>query len=153
MNELSPRAIRWEPAIAIPDSPCADFVLKSYEDGVLKLTLRYSWVNENNFDLVLTFSEVRAFRTFWDGDGDDRIIDLNPPRCSGRHSGFIWPLLEIEQSRWLSSGNFATSIFIAEGTRQLPWHHYRLITLERSVDVLARGAIAGEWVASVTPGK
>jgi hypothetical protein len=153
MIALAPKAIRWEPAVGIPESPCADFMLESYETGIAKLMLRYSWVKGNSFDLLLTFSETRAIRTYWDGDGHGDTLDLNHPRCSGAHSGYIWPLLEIEQSRWLNCGDFATSIAIAEATKQLPWRHYRILTLERSLDVLARGAIVGEWVAPANPGE
>jgi hypothetical protein len=145
MTALSPKAIRWEPTIAIPETPCADFMIESYETGVLNLTLRYSWIKGNSADLLLTFQETRAIRTFWDGDGDGSQSDLESPRCADAQ--WIWPLLEIEHSRWLSSGNFTASIAIAEATSQLPWRHYRVLTLERSIDVLARGAILAEWVA------
>jgi hypothetical protein len=147
MIALSPKAIRWEPTEEIPETPCADFTLESYETGVLKLTLRYSWIEGNNYDLMLTFSDVRAIRTFWDGDGDGSQTDKEPPRCIGANSQFTWPLLEIEQSRWLNSGAFATSIAMVDASNELPWRHYRVLTLERSVDILARGAIPGKWVA------
>ena len=153
MIALTSKALRWEPTTAIPETPCADFTLESYETGTLKLTLRFSWVKGNAFDLLLTFSEVRAIRTFWDGDGDGSLSDLEPPRCSGPYSGYIWPLLEIEQSRWLNSGDFAASIAIADGTSQLPWRHYRVLTLERSLDILARGTILTEWMAPAIVGE
>ena len=41
------KALRWEPIAGIPELPCADFKLESYESGVLKLTLRFSWVKGN----------------------------------------------------------------------------------------------------------
>ncbi len=152
MIALTSKALRWEPTTAIPETPCADFTLESFETGVLKLTLRFSWIKGNSSDLILTFSEVQAIRTFWDGDGYGSQTYLEPPYCSGSFSGYIWPLLEIEQSRWLNSGDFAVSIAIAEAHSQLPWRHYRVLTLERSLDILARGTILSEWIAPAIVG-
>jgi hypothetical protein len=148
MTALSQRVSRWEPVADIPDSPCGDFKLESCEAGNATLTLRYSWVVGNDADLVLSFSEVNAIRTFWDGDGDGVKSDGEPPRCSGVHAGYIWPLLLVEPSAWLRSGAFDTSLFIAESMNREPWRHYRVITLERSVDILARGTILGHWIAA-----
>ena len=141
------RVARWEPVADIPDSPCGDFLLESYEAGKAKLTLRYSWVKGNDSDLILNFHEVVSIRTFWDGDGGGVMSHEEPPRCLGLHAGFIWPLLLVEQSAWLESGQFAASIAIAEALKEEPWQHYQVLTLERSVDILARGAITGHWIA------
>ena len=146
MNALVQNAARWEPMADIPETPCADFKLKSSESGTLELTLRYSWIAGNKMDLALNFSDVRAIRTHWDGDGDGPLAP-EPPRCTGAHSMFIWPLLLVAPSRWLASDNFAASISIAEALAEEPWQHYRVLTLERSLDVLARGAIDGAWAS------
>lgn len=146
MTTLHQEAVRWEPVANIPDTPCADFFFESYETGRMRLVLRYSWVRGNQADLELEFADVRAIKTFWDGDGDHPIY-AGAPTCSGVHSGYRWPLLEITTSTWLRGGNFATSIAIAELRGEEAWRHYNILTLERSLDILARGSIRGEWVS------
>lgn len=145
MTDLRQGAARWEPVPDIPETPCADFSLESDETGRLRLLLRYSWIRGNQADLALDFADVRAIRTFWDGDGDGSIYDC-VPRCSGTHSYYLWPLQEISRSDWLGSGNFVASVEIARARGQEPWRHYRIITLERSLDILARGSISGRWI-------
>jgi hypothetical protein len=146
MTAIIQKAVRWQPLSGIPETPCADFALESYETGILKATLRYSWITGNDKDLMLELSEVLSIRTFWDGDGDGLIDD--PPRCAGADSRFIWPLLKIEHSKWLYGGNFDVSIHIAESLGKEPWQHYRVLTLERSLDIIARGTVHGKWVAA-----
>jgi hypothetical protein len=121
-------------------------MLESFEAGSLKLTLRYSWIVGNSSDLMLNFPEVRAIRTFWDGDGERDQFNTEPPRCAGERVGYIWPLLEIESSRWMESSAFSTSMAIAQALGQEPWRHYQVITLERSLDILARGTVTGVWL-------
>jgi hypothetical protein len=145
MDRMVEKAARWEPVGGIPQTPCADFTFESCEDGRLNLTLRYSWVRGNDADLVLEFAEVRALRTFWDGDGDQPRFD-DPPRCLGNDNQYVWPLLIIEPSAWLRNGSFAVSIHIADSMNEQPWRHYRVLTLERSIDVLARGPVVGRWL-------
>jgi hypothetical protein len=150
MTVFHQEAVRWEPVPNIPETPCADFTFESYETGRLRLLLRYSWIRGNQSDLVLDFAGVRAIGTFWDGDGDHPKYE-SAPRCSGVHGAYLWPLLEIGGSHWLGSGNFAASIAIAEVCGEEPWRHYRILTLERSLDLLARGPISGRWVSGVMP--
>ncbi len=128
----------------IPEAPFEDFALESAGEGGLALALRYPAVGENSTDLILEFTEVRAFRSFWDGDGDGPWDD-DPPRCSGTYECYIWPLLTVQPSRWLASGQLATSQAIADGLVEEPWRHYQVITLNRSLDVIARGAVRAHW--------
>jgi hypothetical protein len=146
MSQHLEKVSRWEPIPDVPESPCADFKLESLETGKAKVTLRYSWVLGNTADLELLFADVNAIRTFWDGDGDAAQTDGDPPRCSGRHAGYIWPLLIVEPSAWLNTGHFATSVAIAEAMNKPAWRHYRMLTLERSLDVLARGIVLAHWI-------
>ena len=146
MNVVEQKFERWSPLSDIPDSPCADFCMESVESGKLILTLKFSHIAGNDErDLVLSFSDVLATRTFWDGDAPvvGRIAD--PPRCSGQHSTFIWPLLRADKSHWLNSGDFDTSIAITDALKQGAWEQYTVLTLERSIDVLARGEVHATW--------
>jgi len=147
MTTATQLAVRWEPIDNIPDSPFADFDLQTFGQGRLRVLVRYSGVTGNPHDLLLEFTDARGFRSFWDGDGDGPL-DNEPPRCSGANQRFIWPLLTLERSRWLDGGQFATSQAVAAALGEEPWRHYRVIALERSLDVIARGAIRADWVSA-----
>ena len=141
-------AVRWCPLADIPETPIEDFVLESARAGQLSLVLRYSQIPVNSDrDLMITFSDALALRTHWDGDAPvvGRLID--PPRCAG-DTRCIWPLLIVSNSRWLTSGDFDTSIFIAECMKTEPWQQFSILTLERSIDIIARGEVSAKWVAA-----
>jgi hypothetical protein len=148
MTPLQQKALRWCPTSDIPETPCYDFSLESSGTSQLRLTLQYSKIRGNpDRDLVLIFSDVCAFRCYWDGDG----VDLGTPRplcASPAFRGYPWPLLTIENSRWIASADFATSRYVAEAFAEEAWQHFRVLTLERHLDVLARGAVAAEWINS-----
>jgi hypothetical protein len=141
--------IRWRPLADIPETPCADFVLESPQAGRLRLALRYSDIVGNiDRDLSITFSDALAIRVHWDGDAPvvGRLTD--PPYCaSDKFSGYIWPLLIVKDSRWLASGDFDTSVAIAAAMNKEPWQQFTVLTLERSIDVIARGEVSAKWVA------
>ena len=68
---------------------------------------------------------------------------IDPPHCaSDKFSGFVWPLLIVKNSRWLASGDFDTSVAIAAGTNKEPWQQFTVVTLERSIDIIARGDVS-----------
>jgi hypothetical protein len=142
--------IRWQPLTDIPETPCEDFVLESSQAGQLSLVLRYSLIPGNpDRDLMIDFSEALALRVHWDGDAPvvGRLTD--PPRCaSDKFSQFIWPLLIVKDSRWLSSGDFDTSLAIAAAVSQESWQQFTVVALERSIDIVARGDVSAKWVAA-----
>jgi hypothetical protein len=144
-------AIRWCPLADIPETPCEDFILESSKAGQLRLVLRYSQIPVNSDrDLELLFSDALALRMHWEGDAPlvGRLVD--PPRCAGdKFSRCIWPLLIVKNSRWLASGEFDTSNFIAEEMKREPWQQFTFLTLERSIDVIARGEVSANWIASL----
>jgi hypothetical protein len=55
----------------------------------------------------------------------------------------------VKNSRWLASGEFDTSNFIAEEMKREPWQQFTFLTLERSIDVIARGEVSANWIASL----
>jgi len=146
MKQARQTLIRWQPLLDLPETPCADFRLESSEDRKLVLIVRYSWITGTaNRDVRLRFSDVLAFRTHWDGDAPSVGRFVHAPRCNA-DPGFIWPLLIVQNSEWLSSGDFAVSCAITESTHKEPWSQYSVISLERSVDILARGVISADWI-------
>jgi hypothetical protein len=77
-----------------------------------------------------------------------RIVDA--PLCtSEKFGGFIWPLLRIENSRWLCAGDFDTSKAIAEGSGKAEWRQFTILALERSVDIVARPPVTAEWIPGI----
>jgi hypothetical protein len=144
-------AIRWCPLADIPETPCEDFILESTRAGQLRLVLRYSQIRVNpDRDLELTFSEVLGLRIHWDGDAPVVGRLIAPPHCEGeKFSGFVWPLLIVRNSQWLACGDFSTSLLLAEGTKAEPWQQFTFLTLERSIDVIARGEVSAGWIASL----
>jgi hypothetical protein len=64
-------------------------------------------------------------------------------------SQYIWPLLIVKNSRWLVSGDFDTSIFFAEAEKRELWQQFTFLTLERSIDIIARGEVSANWIASL----
>jgi hypothetical protein len=144
-------AIRWCPLADIPGTPCEDFILESPKAGQLRLVLRYSQIRVNSDrDLELTFSDTLGLRIHWDGDAPVVGRLTNPPHCEGdKFSGYVWPLLIVKNSRWLASGDFSTSLLIAEGVKSESWRQFSIVTLERSLDIIARGEVAATWIASL----
>jgi hypothetical protein len=142
--------IRWHPLADIPETPCADFLLESLQAGQLSLALRYSQIAGNiDRDMSMTFSDALALRIHWDGDAPvvGRLTDA--PHCaSDKFSGYIWPLLIVKDSRWLARGDFDTSVAIAAGMNKEPWQQFTVLTLERSIDIIARGEVSAKWVAA-----
>ena len=138
-------AVRWEPLEGIPETSCADIEIASRRQGVLQLALLYSEIRGNlDRDLVLDFSEVLAFRETWDGDGPRLREECEVPYCRAPNP-FVWPLIEVINSRWLASDDFSVSRFLAENGSHAKWRHFSIGSLERTVDVLARGEIVASW--------
>ena len=150
MDESQQTVIRWQPLADMPETPCADFTLESSSLRQVTLTLKYSQiVGNDDRDLILAFSDVLAFRVHWDRDRPVVGGIIDAPRCAGgRFSGFVWPVLIVENSQWLASGDFGVSVFIAAQEIREPWRQFTVATLERSADILARGAVRAEWVTA-----
>jgi hypothetical protein len=138
---------RWYPVADVPESPVYDFALESSGSGKATITLNYRDIAGNDGrNLIIKFCDVLALRIHWDGDSPMTGRYVDAPRCLGdRHLGFIWPLLKVENSEWLASGDFDTSRAIEEAMKQIPWAQFSIVTLERSIDILARGAMSADW--------
>src|ERR1700722_8457096 len=111
--------IHWRPLADLLETPCADFALESSQAGQLSLVLRYSQIAGNpDRDLTIDFSDALALRIHWDGDAPVVGRLINSPHCEGdKFSRFVWPLLIVKNSRWLASGDFDTSVAIADGMK------------------------------------
>jgi hypothetical protein len=137
MIHTSQIARRWDPTPSIPAMCAADFVLHSAYCEEAKVTLLYSNIVGNpKQDLHLWFKKVIAFRTYWDGDGVGRVAS-RPAN-----------LVNVENSSWLADGDFGASIATSDFLGVIT--HYHLVTLHRSLDLLARGPVTATWRPSAS---
>lgn len=146
MAQPEQKALRWEPIEDLPETTCTEVAIESARTGELRLVLRYSQIVGNpDRDLVLEFSDVRAFQTRWDGDGPRLREECEVPACNHPRFHSAWPLIQVENSPWIASEDFSVSRFFAEADGQGEWNHFRIGSEDRSVDVMARGPVSASW--------
>jgi hypothetical protein len=139
---------RWSP---VPDvtAPCADIVLHA-EPGDVTARLRFSLVRDAApRDLLLRFGrEVAAcashdeFLHPWQADETAGEV----PRLAGDWVGYAYPLLRVHDSRWLASFGEGQLVDYQHVTLT----HYRLVSMDNTVDVLTAGEPSAEWVPPAT---
>jgi hypothetical protein len=135
---------RWEP---VPDvsAPCADIVLHA-DPGDVTVRLRFSQMRDAApRDLLVRFGrEVAAcmshdeFLHPWQADETAGEV----PRLGGAWGRYAHPLLLVHGSRWLAS--FSDGQLV--DYQHLTLTHYRFVSLDNTVDVLATGDATAEWV-------
>jgi hypothetical protein len=140
--------LRWEPIAGIPESTAYDYAVESRRATKLTVVLEYSKVKGNPVrNLELAFEEVAAFRGRWDGDIPAVGALADPPRCAyGPCKGMTWSLIIVENSQWLASPDLLTSTSVAKASGKERWRHYAIVTMERGLDVIARGIVQARWV-------
>ena len=105
-------------------------------------------IGDADLELVIDFADARSFKTRWDGDILAPEFDGARPRCtSGR---WPWPLVIVENSRWIASDELTVSRDLGNSIFEKPWQHFNVLSLERSVDIIARGAITARWEPRAT---
>jgi hypothetical protein len=137
--------VRWQPVFDV-DSPCAHIVLCTNADD-LSIRLCFSAVQgAAPRDLLLRFgSDVLASMSHdefvhpW--NAGDPAGDV--PRLGHAWPGFAFPLLEVQDSRWLAS--FSDSQISDD--QRVAARHLRFVSLDNTVDVLTLGEIGAAWVA------
>jgi hypothetical protein len=139
---------RWQP---VPDvtTPCAEIVLYA-DPGATTVRLRFSLVRDAApRDLVLGFgrdvvacTSYEEFAHPWQlATGDGAV-----PRLAEPWAGYAFPLLLVQPSRWLAS----FSDYQLDDERRSAAAHYRLVSLDNTVDVLTTGRVTAEWVAAAS---
>jgi hypothetical protein len=128
---------KWEPIAGI-ETPAASAVVAEDHQG-LRVTLLFSEiVNGRDSDLRLDFGRVPAYSVY-----EELLHPWEPadpgPRLSGRWEGYVYPLLLVNDSRWMAS---LPNLPINDPNCR----HYRLLTLDRIVDVLSSKAPIVTWV-------
>lgn len=133
---------RWEPVSGV-DMPAAEIVL--HVDPAVSLRLRFSFLTDAPpRDLVLAFrGHVVACMSFEEFAHPWQVYDSTGPvpRLEGPWASYAFPLLRVRDSIWLAS--FADSQVLEEDRRLLT--HYRFVSLDNTVDVLASGDVLAEW--------
>jgi hypothetical protein len=134
---------RWEPVAGVT-SPCG--ILLEVGPSTVTARLRFSAVGAAPRDLLLTFAgrvvacmSHEEFAHPWHAEE----LDAEVPRLDGRWARYAFPLLEVRNSRWLAS--FSDSQILDPDRPGLT--HYRLVSLDNTVDVLAAGGVAAAWVS------
>jgi hypothetical protein len=136
---------RWEPASGIA-SPCADIVLHGDPRSTTVLC-RFSEVRgalprdlaiRFGTDVVASMSH-EEFVHPWQRESRGALV----PRLEGEWRRYAFPLLEVHDSEWLASFSDGE---ILEPDR-VGLRHFRLVSLDNTVDILARGTPEAEWVA------
>lgn len=135
---------RHEPwtGVARVDAPCASVVLVE-DRGELVVRLVFSEViHGNGNDLLLHAGRVIAVSSH-DESAHPWRGDYRPvPKLSGRWDRFVYPILRVLDSQWLAS--FTESQIFGRA----PIEHLRIVTLDKTVDILTDEPVKAEWVPS-----
>ena len=128
---------KWEPVEGIV-TPVASALVDEDRDGLIVTLLFSKIVDGCSADLQVKFGRVLAYSVY------DEILypwetTDTPPRLEGKWERFIFPLLHIKDSRWISS--LPNCLFVYPEAI-----HYRFLTLDEIVDVLCRKPPEVSWV-------
>jgi hypothetical protein len=126
-------------------TPVARALIEEGHDGLV-ITLVFSDIVDGlNSDLCIDFGRVPAYAVY--EEFVHPWIESNgeaPPKLEGKWKDFSYPLLLVRDSDWQSS--FSDSQLVN-------WSgcvHYRLVTLDQTVDVLCNRAPLLSWIEVLT---
>ena len=133
MDELSDRHLRWEPLPNLPEHPFGTLDL-AFNDLELVATATYG-VEPPVRGLRIAFGDVEAFKVY--EEFSDPWMEMKPSQPmvnNPKLNPWVWPLQEIENSRWLArvidrNGG-------AMGT--FTWRHLIVVTLTVTLHVMTR---------------
>lgn len=137
MKNTAERYEKWEPVKGIV-TPVASALIAEDHEG-LQVTLLFSEiVDGGDSDLSLKFGRVLAYTVYeellhpWE-------FSEAPPTLEWKSQTYTYPLLQIQNSRWIASiPNF--SFVYPDAT------HYRLLTLDQVADVLCSRLPEVNWL-------
>lgn len=127
---------RWEPLEDLPLVPCQVWRLRS--DNYFELTVEGDFFDGTTIrTLKIEFHGVLDLSAHDDMLGLVHVGDRDsiPLIGSGAQASFRWPILRVENSRWLRSIPGATD----------HCSHFLLLSLECTVEVIAREALV-VWI-------
>jgi hypothetical protein len=131
---------RWEPVAGVT-TPVSRALVEESREG-LSVTLVFSEIVDGlSRDLRIAFGRVPAYAVHEEFVHPWNISESeHPPGLAGRWEGVTFPLLLVANSLWL--GSFSDGQLL----NYPGCVHYRLLTLDRTIDVLSNTAPEAAWV-------
>lgn len=137
MTEQTDKQEKWEPIDGIT-TPAASALVNEDKEG-LTITLLFSdIVDGTDSDLCLRFGRVLAYSVY--EEFVHRQTLESAPRLTGHWETYVYPLLRISESTWMTS---LPDLLVVHPDAI----HYRLLTLDQIVDVLCSEPPAVSWVS------
>ena len=126
-------------------TPAASARIAEDDDGLTVTLLFSKIVNGRDSDLRVRFGRVLAY-TVYEEFVHPWETSASAPRLDDRWESYIFPLLQISESRWVAS--LANLLHVHANAI-----HYRLLTLDQIVDVLCSKPPEVSWIdqASIPP--
>jgi len=138
-DELTERQEQWNPIEGI-ETPAGRALLHDDHDG-LTVTLLFSEIaGASDANLRIEFGDVLAYCVYEEFEHPWETAE-SAPRLSGRWDRYIYPLLQINDSKWIAS--LPNLLFVHPGAT-----HYRLLTLDQIIDVLCLKQPKVSWVTA-----
>lgn len=135
-TEQTEKQEKWEPIDRI-ETPAAAALVGEDKEG-LTITLLFSDIADGgDSDLCLRFGHVLAYSVYEEFVHPWQTSE-SAPRLTGRWETYFYPLLRINESRWMAS--LPDLLAIHPDTI-----HYRLLTLDQIVDVLCSKPPKVSW--------
>lgn len=103
-HDQTESVVKWKPLPDIPETPCGD-VLFSGSPEALEVRACYSRIRGNRpRDLLMIFHRISAFAAYEEFADPWHQEQPAIPRCDSSDWGkYLFPLLEVQHSRWLRS--------------------------------------------------
>lgn len=119
-------------------TPAARAVVEENHQG-LAITMVFSEIlNGLRSDLRLNFGRVLAYTVYEEFVHPWGFVEA-APRLGGPWDGYVYPLLQLKNSKWIAS--LPNLLFVHPDCI-----HYRLLTLDQVVDVLCKRPPEIAWI-------
>ena len=130
---------KWVPIEGVVTPAASAFIVE--DEGGLTVTLLFSdIVDGSHSDLCLKFGRVLAY-TVYEEFVHPWQTSESAPRLAGRWETYLYPLLQIHNSKWI--GSLEDLLFVHPDAI-----HYRLLTLDQIIDVLCSKSPEASWVSA-----
>lgn len=129
---------KWEPIHPI-ESPAASALISENNEGLTVTLLFSKIVDGRHADLCIKFGPVLAYTVYEEFVHPWETLEA-APRLTGRWETYIYPLLQIKDSQWMAA--LPNLLFVHPDAM-----HYRLLTLDKIVDVLCSKLPEVIWVS------
>ncbi|MBJ7447638.1 MAG: hypothetical protein JHC81_08890 [Brevundimonas sp.] len=133
-NEITP----WIPLPDLPQTPCGIEVEGAPEHVSVRVV--YSFY-EGDRDLLIEF-QAEAFGCFSEIAAPSTTVSADYPRLTHpTYSRYLWPLMEVTNSSWLSS--YLGRLWWSDR----PYRHYRIVSDDGTFDAITCHEPVARWEA------